>query len=275
MIKLAYSINGFVETFLSFFLWPFQSLEPVWGLVFISFLTGVSIVWGYKLVSNQSGIVKARDKIRGNLIGIRLYQHDLQTVLRLQLKTLKYTLRYMGYSLLPMLVLSTPMMFLLIQLNYNFSFRPFFPEEVTLLKATFKNPDLLEEVNLEVPSSVVIETLPVNIPSLGEIAWRIRLKEAGQHFLKFHVGNQIVNKELYVGTKWQKVSPLKSSIFSDVLFYYGEEPFPHSFQLSKIEVIYPSLSIQIFGWELHWLWVFFVVSLGTAFVCKRPLGVAI
>ena len=62
MIKLAYSINGFVETFLSFFLWPIQSLEPVWGLVFISFLTGVSIVWGYKLVSNQSEIVKARQK---------------------------------------------------------------------------------------------------------------------------------------------------------------------------------------------------------------------
>ena len=39
----------------SVLLWPFRMLAPIWGLAFISVLTGIFMVWVFGRVSNQAG----------------------------------------------------------------------------------------------------------------------------------------------------------------------------------------------------------------------------
>ena len=273
MTTVIYTINRVMETIFSLLIWPFRMLPPIWGLVFVSLLAGLFMVWVYGRVSNQAAIEQVRNRIRGNLLGVRLYQHDVPVVLRLQVSILRDTLTYMNHSLFPMLVLLIPILFLLVQLNYSFGFRPLLPREAALVKATFADPSLLGDVHLEVPSGVEVETPAVRIPSLGEATWRIRLKEPGRYAMKLHVGGQTVEKDVQGGTGWGPVSPLRSSSFTDVLLYHGEAPLPESIRVSSIEVVYPPLPLKVFGWQVHWLVFFFVASVLAAFACKGPMGV--
>ena len=241
MTTAVYSINQAMSMVFSVLLWPFRMLAPIWGLAFISVLTGIFMVWVFGRVSNQQGIGRVRDRIRGNLLGVRLYQHDVPVVLRLQGRILRDTLTYMNHSLVPMLVLLIPILLILVQLNYSFGFRPLFPGEV--------------------------------IPSASEAAWRIRVKEPGVHSVTLWVGDESFKKRVQGGGGRGPVAPLRSTHLADVLLYHGEEPLPASVQVSSLEFAYPPLSIQLLGWEMHWLLFFFVASIVAAFAFKGPMGV--
>ena len=274
MTAVVYTINQAMEVVFSVLLWPFRMFPPIWGLAFVSVLTGIFMVWVFGRVSNQQGIARVRDRIRGNLLGVRLYQHDVPVVLRLQGRILRDTLTYMSHSLVPMLVLLIPILFILVQLNYSFGFRPLFPGEVSILKATFSDPAAVgKELRLEVPDGIEVETPPVRIPNLSEAAWRIRVKAPGSHSVKLWVGDESFEKRIQGGGDWGPISPLRSTHLADVLLYHGEEPLPASVQVSSLELAYPPLSIQLLGWEIHWLVFFFVASIVAAFACKGPMGV--
>ena len=274
MTTVIYSINQAMEMVFSVLLWPFRMLAPIWGLGFVSVLAGIFMVWVFGRVSNQQGISRVRDRIRGNLLGVRLYQHDVPVVLRLQGRILRDTFTYMNHSLVPMLVLLIPMLFILIQLNYSFGFRPFSPGEVTLLKATFSDPAVLsQELRLEAPDGIEVETPALRIPVSGQVAWRIRVKAPGSHAVNLWVGDESFEKRIQVGENWGPISPLRSTRLADVLLYHGEEPLPASLQVSSLELAYPPLSIQLLGWEVDWLVFFFVASIVAAFACKGPMGV--
>ena len=274
MTTLVYFINQAMEMVFSVLLWPFRMLAPIWGLTFVSVLTGIFMVWVFGRVSNQQGISRVRDRIRGNLLGVRLYQHDVPVVLGLQGRILRDTLTYMNHSLVPMLVLLIPMLFILIQLNYSFGFRPLSTGEVTLLKATFSDPAALsQQLRLEAPDGIEVETPALRIPVLSEAAWRIRVKAPGSHAVKLWVGDKSFEKQIQGGENWGPISPLRSIHLTDVLLYHGEEPLPASAQISSLELAYPPLSIQLFGWEVHWLVFFFLASMAAAFAFKGPMGV--
>ena len=274
MTTAVYSINQAMSMVFSVLLWPFRMLAPIWGLAFISVLTGIFMVWVFGRVSNQQGIGRVRDRIRGNLLGVRLYQHDVPVVLRLQGRILRDTLTYMNHSLVPMLVLLIPILLILVQLNYSFGFRPLLPGEASLLKATFSEPAILEEeLRLEAPDGIEVETPAVRIPSASEAAWRIRVKEPGVHSVTLWVGDESFKKRVQGGGGRGPVAPLRSTHLADVLLYHVEEPLPASVQVSSLEFAYPPLSIQLLGWEMHWLLFFFVASIVAAFAFKGPMGV--
>ncbi len=274
MTTVIYSINQAMEVLFSLLLWPFRTLAPIWGLTFVSVLTGILMVWVFGRVSNQQGIARVRDRIRGNLLGVRLYQHDVPVVLGLQGRILRDTLTYMNHSLAPMLVLLIPILLILVQLNYSFGFRPLLPGEATLFKATFSDSAALgKPLRLVAPDGIDVETPPVRIPTAGEAAWRIRVKAPGFYSVKLWVGAESVEKQVEVGSGWRPVSPFRSARLADVLLYHGEEPLPTSTQVSSLELEYPPLSIRLLGWEVHWLVFFFVASIAAAFAFKGPMGV--
>ena len=274
MTTVIYFVNQAMEMVFSVLLWPFRMIAPVWGLAFVSVLAGVFMVWVFGRVSNQPGISRVRDRIRGNLLGVRLYQHDIPVVLRLQGRILRDTFTYMNHSLVPMLVLLIPMLFVLVQLHYNFGSRPLLPGEVCLLKATFSDPSVLsQELRLEAPDGIEVETPALRIPVVAEAAWRIRVKAPGSHTVRLWVGDEFLEKQIRGGEDWGCVSPLRSARLADVLLYPGEEPLPASAAVSSLKLAYPPLPIRFLGWEVDWLGVFLVVSIVAAFALRGPLGV--
>jgi hypothetical protein len=267
-------LNRLLTNAFTLLFWPFQNLNPVWALLFISFLTGIVMLWVFGKVSNQKAIERLRNQIRGNLLGVLLYQHDLKVVLRLHGLILRDTLFYLGHTLLPMLVLTVPLVPVLAQLNLFFSSRPLQPGEAAVVKLRLNDSaEGPAEVNLEGNSAVKVETPGVHIPSEREIAWRIRAAQLGAGQLIFRIGQETVEKEVSVGGRWGAVPERKTSNWLDLLLYPGEEPLESGQRAKSIEVRYQPLSLTVMGWDLHWLILFFILSIAVSFAFKGVLGV--
>ena len=274
MTTLIAILNRLLTNAFTLLFWPFQNLNPVWALLFISFLTGIVMLWVFGKISNQKAIERLRNQIRGNLLGVLLYQHDLKVVLRLHGLILRDTLFYLGHTLLPMLVLTVPLVPVLAQLNLFFSSRPLQPGEAAVVKLRLNDStEGPAEVNLEGNSAVKVETPGVHIPSEREIAWRIRAAQLGAGQLIFRIGQETVEKEVSVGGRWGAVPERKTSNWLDLLLYPGEAPLESGQRAKSIEVRYQPLSLTVMGWDLHWLILFLILSIAVSFAFKGVLGV--
>lgn len=192
-------INGLLVQLFDMLFWPFRNTAPIWGLIVISGLSGLLMLWIFGRVSRQGAIREIRDRIRGNILGVRLYQHDVRVVLKLQVSIFRDILTYVTYAFLPTLVLMIPVILILAQLNLRFALSPLRPDHTALVKVTlhdsanFDAPIRLP-IRLDVPDGLVVETPGVRIRSRREVAWRIRAVSPGQYALNVGVDGQQVAK---------------------------------------------------------------------------------
>jgi hypothetical protein len=270
-------LNATLEKLFDLIVWPLRGLDPIWALLLLSLLAGVLALWIFGKVSDQERIRKIRDRIRGNVIGIRLFGDDIGLLFRLQGRILWDTLVYMRYALVPTLVLIVPFLLILTQANLRFALKPLKPGQTTVLKVRVA-PDSSDasKVTLDVPEGVVVDSPPVYTPSLGETAWRLRAAAPGSYQLGISAGGESLIKELVVGEGWGAVSPLRTgeSVF-EMLLYPGEDPISADSAVRAIELTYPELPLTVFGWEIHWLIILFAGVIVFAFAFKGLLGVEI
>jgi len=257
---------------------PLKWLGPLWSLVIISLLGGIFMVWVFGKVSNQAAIQSTRDRLSGELIGLRLFKDDLRVFFGIQFQVLIWTLRYLRHSLVPMLILMVPTMLILIQLNLHYGARPLRVGEPALVKAKLREPSAItaRTVSLTAPDNIKIETDAVGIESLKEVCWRIRGVTSGRFDLTVSDGHEKVTKQAAVGGRAEGVSSLRSGgdLLTQIL-YPGEAPIPHQSALASIEIVYPELDLVVLGRHLNWLIVFLVLSLVFGYAFKGALGVQI
>ena len=255
--------------------WPFLGLPPIWAMAFVSLISGVAMVWIFGKVSDQGTIKVLRDQIRGNLIGVRLFQSDIGVVLKLQGRIFGDTFRYMKLALVPLVVLLVPVLLIMTQLNLRFAVRPLAPGEATVVKAVVRDAEVLAETaSLEADAGVTIETPAVRMRTAGEVAWRVRAATPGDHRLVVRIGGESVETHLVAGTRWGAVSQLRTGRGAiDLLLFSGDRPIDGSHVIEAVEVGYPGLDIRVFGWTVDWLVAFFVLSMAFGYAFKGVLGV--
>ena len=257
--------------------YPFRGLPPIWALTVISILTGILMLWIFGKTSNQDAIKIVRNRVRGHLMAMWLFGDDLLVLLRTQGRLFKETIVYMGHATWPMLVMLVPVLLILTQLNLRFSVKPLPVGAEAVVNVNLrKNLPSEQPVELEVPEGIVRETPGVRIDSLKQVAWRVRPQEPGLYQISAHTDGHDVQKQLLVGSRWDSVSALRTGRnLWEMLLYPGEPPIPSSSAIESIEVTYDPLPLTIFGFGVHWLVFFFVVSLAAAFAFRRALGVEI
>jgi hypothetical protein len=269
-----YAFNRSMTLFFDLLFRPFTGLPPAWGLISISLVTGVILLWIFGKVSNQTAIRVIRDRIRGNLIGVRLFQNDIAVVLRLQAKILRDTLVYMRYSIVPMIILLIPVLLIMTQLNLRFAARPLHAGETTLVTVKLHSDAALREgATLEAPEGIEVETEAVHMPAKGEVVWRIRAVSPGRHDLKIVTPRGSLEKAVIVGWGWTKVPTLRSASRVDQFLFLGEPPIPGGSPFLSARVAHPPLAMTFLGLPLNWIVGFFVFSLVAGFACKGALGV--
>ena len=267
-------INRVITGFFNLLFWPLAPLPPIWALTVVSVFTGAVMVWIFGRVSRQEQIGGIKDRIRGNLFGVRLYQHEIGVVMRLQKQILADTMRYMALSVAPMLVLLIPMFLIMVQLNLHFASRPLRPGEQAVVRISVADPTVLNRpMSLKGDESFVVETPPVRIASEKEAAWRIRAVRPGHHSLKVQIGDQQVEKALDIGAGWTAVSPLRTASWIDSLLYPSEPRLSRQAGISAVEVLYRPLPLQVLGWGVDWLVFFFIISVAASFALKGVFGV--
>jgi hypothetical protein len=256
---------------------PFRNLNSWVGMAALSLLTALLMLLVYRLTSNQQGIRAAKDKIIAHLLEVRLYRSDLSISFRAQGKILWYNLKYLGHSARPMLVMIVPLVLALIQIDQWFGYETLHPGEAAIVKVRLKEgyQPSLEEVSISPSPGLTVETSPLRIDREGEVDWRLRAVEPGNWDLTFVVNNQALTKRIVIGTKsLSRISPARvARNWFDQLANPGEAAIPEASIVKAILIGYPARSMAFFGWNVHWLVVYFVLSILFGSALKSPFKV--
>ena len=265
---------------------PFLSMSPWIGMILISFLTSLLMLFVFRFTSNQKGIRQVKNKIKAHLLELRLFKDSLSLSLRAQGNILRYNLKYIGYSAKPLLVMIIPLILILVQLNLWFGYDALTPGQKTILKVKLEEGHSPLNINLAIePSSGFdIETPPLRIEEEREINWRLNAREKGVHDLILIATNQRLTKKVSIAQKQlSKISPLKvRRNFIDELLNPGESPFSGDLPIKTIELKYPAKNMNLFGWNIPWLWsippwlvIYFALSIIFGFAFKGIFKVEI
>lgn len=250
---------------------------PAWfDLLVWPVLAGIAALVVYKHVSNQAGIERAKDGIKVHLYEIRLFGHDPLVVLKATALVFLRNAVYVGHNLLPMVVLLPPMLAVVAQLEANYAFAPAPVGAVELLRLRL-DPDgglRARDVLLDLPPGVSLDAPPVRTAE-GEVFWRLRALEAGDHALSVHAGAEVLTKTWTVGGEPRKVAFERTQSWEAIL-YPGEAPLPGDSAVHSIEIAYPEREL---GWlpsgEGGILLTFLGLSLVAGFALKDLFGVTL
>jgi hypothetical protein len=237
-------VNAVLRSTFDALLFPFRTLPPVVGLLVVSLAAAVAMLLVFKKTSNQARLEAVKRQIHACLFELRLFSDDLPAILRAQGEILGHNLRYLGLSIVPMLVMLVPLVFVIAQLQFHYGYRGFRPSEDFLVKVQLKEgrADARPQASIEAPDGVAVVTPPVWIAGERELAWRLRAQEWGDYDLKVRLDGREYAKTAQVSRGVRRRSPVRL-----------EPGFVN-------QVLYPAD---------------FVLSVGFAFALRRRLGVTL
>lgn len=258
---------------------PFAGTLAWVSVVVWSVLFGIVALVVYKYVSNQKGIEKAKNDIKVHLLEIRLFKEDILGVVASTAKILVKNAIYVAHNLLPMVVMIVPFLAIMTQLVSHYAFDPIPPGSVRVLEVALDRqaaPDLaLTDVRLELPPGVVLDAPPVRVAATGEIAWRLRVEQAGDHVLAIHAGDRVETKGLAAGGPPRKVPVMRTKSWEG--FLYPSEPgLDADSPLYSATLHYPERELPVIpSGEFGILVTVLVLSLAAGFALKGVFGVTL
>lgn len=284
------SLNSALRSLVSAFLYPFGGLPPLIGLAVVSLIVAIAMLLVFKATSDQEGLADVKRRIHASLFEIRLFNADLRAILRAQGDLLRHNLRYLRFSVAPMLWMIVPFVLLIAQLQFHYGYEPVRPGRHVLVEAQIAEgwEDGMEAeelagftkpvANLTTSPGVRIDTPSVWVPELRELSWRVVAEEPGEHELAVEVAGERYTKLLYAGETMdirRQLSPIRTerSFFKQLV--YPAEPPLNSGPVESITVSYADADIWFFGWNTHWLVIFFILSIVFAFLLRNRFGVTL
>ena len=271
-------LNAFIGGAIDALLFPFRDFPPLVGLTVVSIVAGVAMLLVFKVTSNQEGVTAVKRRIAAGIFEIRLFNDDPGAIVRAQFDILRHTFRYLGLNTVPVLWMIVPLVLVIIQLQFHYGYRGLEPGDVALVKVTF-NGDVLpdaSDVSLDVDPGIEVESPLLWIPSLREADWRIALKQPGEHEVRVRIGGEVYSKRVGGSSDIVRRTPVRPSAgFVDQLVYPVERPLPKGAPVESISVTYTEAQVGFLFWDMHWIIVFFIVSMVAAFVLQRPFKVTL
>ena len=255
--------NAVVTWFFDLLLWPFENVAPVWGLLFVSALSGILLALVYGRVSNQAAIRRTKQKIGSLMLEAVLYRRDLAVSLCAQARMFGQAFVYLGHALPPLAILMIPSLIILAQLNLRYNARGLKPGERTLLSLKLDKPLDLKGVTLRSSGGLLLSP-PVRVPQSKEIFWRIEPVVSGMQSVTIEVEDKSVprvRKAIYDSHFRGKLSSGRYKAWWMNLLYPGDRPFPHECVFSELYIKYPGVHYRFLGIEMHWLVIFALVSI--------------
>jgi hypothetical protein len=258
-----------------------SALEPI-GLLpgwlsatLVAVVTGALMLVMFKYTSNQRAIKRVRRDIRANLLAMKLFKEDLRVGLRAQCRVLYGAVRLLLLALVPIVVMTVPMVLLLAQLGLWYQAAPLGvgAETVVTVKLNGEVGGPMPAVEL-VPNEAVEDVSgPVRVVSQREVCWNLRTRQPGYHRVQFRIDGQTIEKELAVGSGLMRVSTTRPGWdWWAAVLNPRERPFDRDSVVKAIEVEYPTRSGWASGTD-NWVIYWFVVSLVAGFCLRGVFNV--
>jgi hypothetical protein len=245
-------------------------------VVGISLVTGLVMVIVFGYTSDQKAIHVAKDRLKAHLLALRLFQDQMQVVVRSYGRIVLATGHYLRLAFKPLLFVIIPMTFLIVQVDRYLGSVPLSAGQTFLVKARMDGSDALNQASLQLPDGLTATAPPVHVPAENEVAWRLIAAQAGEYVVNVRVADQLFAKRVIVGSGLPRLSPVRlRGKFWERIFISGEPALPGNNFVEAIDVQYPARDIAFAGMEWNWIWLFFVLSLAAGFLFKSMLGIEI
>jgi len=246
-------------------------------LVFLlSIVIGFLMVVVFRYTSDQKAIRVAKDHLKAHLLAVQLFQDQLQVVLISYWRIVRSTGNYLRLAFMPVLYVSIPLIFLMVQVDRYLGYSPIAIGQPFLVKARLVDSNALDQASLRLPSGLSLTAPPVHVPAENEIVWRVVPQESGKRDLQIDVGSDSLLKSLEVSGGIRRISPnrLKDNWWERT-FVSGEDALPSNSPVQSISINYPERTIAFAWLEWNWIWLFFVLSLIFGFLFKTVLRIEI
>jgi uncharacterized membrane protein (DUF106 family) len=287
-------LNGLLARTFDLLLLPFRQLPPIVGLVVVSLATAILMLLIFRRTSDQTKLAAVKRQIHAAIFEVRLFNDDLRAIFRAQREILRHNLTYLRLSIVPMLWMIVPLLLVIAQLQFHYGYSGLSVGHPILLKAQLRDGISLSGSSgsgdaahaslsnadapavLEAPGEIEVQTPAVWLPGAREVIWRIAARAPGQFELQVRVGRETFTKSLQVSDQVVRRSPVRlEPAFVNQLLYPAEGPLPGSAALTSISVAYPESDVPVFGFELHWMIVYFALSMIFAFALRKRFNVTL
>lgn len=284
-------VNRATSSLFDVLLTPFELMGAELSLIVVSGLFGILALIVFKHISWQDGIRHVKDRIKGHMIAIRIYQDDLGIVLRSVLRVLGRNFQYLGLNFGPILPLFVPFALVAAQLvvRYGFDPLPVVPEERlermlpgqgTMVHVEMKKgrEREVQELSLVLPEGLVATSPLVRSPSDGLAFQEVVAIESLEGEIGLLIGGRSVgSKDVHAGQdRPRRLQPERVSGFWSAWLWPAEATFPDDSPVAAVRFEYPEHDLRwLPDGPLGVILVFFGASILFGLVVLKPLGIQI
>lgn len=254
---------------------PLAGLSPLAVITGAALATALVVLAAMRATSDQAALAAVKRRIHAALLEMRLYNDDLRALLRAQGEVIRHNLRYVGLSLVPLVVTAIPLTLAIAQMQAWYGYDGLAPGQATTITATVAD-GLTALPRLE--SSAVEVVGPARyFPTRHEVVWRVIPRQAGASMLRVVTGDgTAIEKTLHVGVATARRSPSRERAnLVQQLLYPSEAPIDDGLAVHAVAVPYPERSLDVAGYHLHWLVAYLALSVVWVLVLRGPMGVVI
>jgi uncharacterized membrane protein (DUF106 family) len=264
---------------------PSWLMSPLAIVIMLSVVVGLLMIVLFGYTSDQKAIGIAKDQLKAHLLAVRLYRDQLQVVMGSYGKILRGTGRYLKLAFKPLLYVIIPITLLIVQLDRYLGLTAIHTNTPFLLSARVNNSEALDSVSIDLPPEITANAPAVHVAADNEVVWRLVANQEGEYEVKIATGGQsatpgvtTVTKTVRVSSQLARVSPVRlRDHFWERMFSSGESALPENSPIESIAVDYPERNIPlgIAGYEMNWIWLFFILSMIAGFIFKELLGIQV
>ncbi|MCG3127839.1 MAG: hypothetical protein CHACPFDD_02711 [Phycisphaerae bacterium] len=261
---------------------PFER-APAWiALVLWSAVSGGLMTWAFRYTSNQRALRHVSDRIRANMLAIKLFKDELGVTFRCLLALMGNTALRLLHSLPPMIVMIIPFVLILAHLGVWYQHRPLRTGEAAVLELRLTPDAWNARTAVELLSAEGLKAEPARpIPDIERrsYSWRIRPTAPGRHNLRFKIGSQTIEKSVAAAERISDLMPASvlrpGGSFTDRLLYPAERACAPSTGVEEVRIRYidAERSTPILGIHIPWWGTFLIVSILAALAVKPFVGV--
>ena len=254
---------------------PLRGWPPLAGLLLLSAATAAAMLLVIARTADQTRTSAVKRHIQAALLEIRLFNDDPSAVLRSMRDLLRLNLRYLRLSIVPLLWMALPLALVVSHLDPFFGYDGLMPGVPALVKVEHPAGSEFSSAELVAPAAIRVEISAADFSATHETLWRIVPVAQGDYQLTIRVAGNTVEKSVHVGSGLTRRSLKRVAPgIVDQLRYPSEPPLA-DWTISAIGVSYPDSTIDVFGWHVHWLIVYIVVSALFARALAWPFGVTL
>ncbi len=127
---------------------PLLKLNPLFGIIIISFILTLLITLIHKLVTNQDVMKGLKKDMKDHQDEMKKHRDDPKKVMEIQKKVMEKNMEFMKHSFKPMIFTFLPIIIIFGWLNANMAYYPIMPDQEFDVRLTFDMEGLGRNISL-------------------------------------------------------------------------------------------------------------------------------